>query len=85
MVRSGGDWLVFAARSPENGEELWFSDGTREGTHLLADVLPGPQSSAPFELQLSTSHIYFGARDAMHGIVPWAIGFERAPGAVHRE
>jgi ELWxxDGT repeat protein len=75
-VRNGGDWLVFVARTLEHGEELWFSDGTRDGTRLLADMLPGPQSSAPAELQLAPSHIYFSALDATHGPVPWAIGFE---------
>jgi ELWxxDGT repeat protein len=75
-VRNGGDWLVFAARTPENGEELWFSDGTRDGTRLLADLLPGPQSSAPAELRLAPSRLYFRALDATHGPVTWAIGFE---------
>jgi ELWxxDGT repeat protein len=32
---------------PATGSEPWQTDGTPEGTRLLADVVPGPQSSTP--------------------------------------
>jgi len=35
-----GNAVVFANRSDEAGRELWVSDGSADGTHLLADLLP---------------------------------------------
>lgn len=37
-----GDRVVFGAFEPATGVELWASDGTAEGTELLADATPGP-------------------------------------------
>jgi len=39
-----GAVLVFAAWDPAHGSELWTSDGTVEGTALLLDANPGPDS-----------------------------------------
>jgi large repetitive protein len=36
--------LFFPGTSPETGEELWQSDGTVAGTHLVAEIVPGPGS-----------------------------------------
>lgn len=33
-----GEALLFAAREPEYGDELWRSDGTADGTRVLADL-----------------------------------------------
>jgi len=53
MVESGGR-LFFWANDGVHGEELWVSDGTSDGTTLVADIRPGTQSSVvsalvPFE------------------------------------
>ena len=45
-----GSTLFFAAQDPEHGFELWKSDGTTEGTVLVKDILPGPESSIPFQI-----------------------------------
>jgi ELWxxDGT repeat protein len=43
-----GERIFFSAEDGEaHGRELWVSDGTAAGSHLLADVAPGPDSSAP--------------------------------------
>jgi ELWxxDGT repeat protein len=45
-----GDRLFFKARRKApagDGEELWVSDGTAAGTHIVEDVYPGPQGSHP--------------------------------------
>ena len=34
------DQLYFTADDGENGDELWVSDGTAEGTQLLIDINP---------------------------------------------
>ena len=43
--------LYFAADDGVNGEELWVTDGTTQGTQLLADIYPGnayaPYSAIP--------------------------------------
>ncbi len=33
--------LYFTADDSENGNELWVSDGTSEGTQLVKDINPG--------------------------------------------
>ena len=56
-----GDNLVFAARTPETGAEVWFTDGTAEGTRLLLDVNPGTAGSDPDDFYSDGSRVYFTA------------------------
>ncbi|WP_342374031.1 hypothetical protein NVS55_21720 [Myxococcus stipitatus] len=44
---STGDWAFFGLSDAATGNEPWISDGTPEGTHLLADLNPGPTGSTP--------------------------------------
>ncbi len=37
--------VYFTATDSEHGEELWVSDGTKEGTHMVKDLFEGPISS----------------------------------------
>jgi ELWxxDGT repeat protein len=39
--------VVLFSASGEFGQELWVTDGTPGGAHLLADLAPGPDSSYP--------------------------------------
>ena len=61
--------LVYSANDPAGGNELFVSDGTVTGTHLLADLAPGYSDSAPgefysfagwtvFRATNGTSHFY---------------------------
>lgn len=45
MPVQGG--VVFSMRTLAQGQELWFSDGTKGGTRLLVDIAPGPGGSYP--------------------------------------
>src|SRR5829696_4362307 len=39
------EWIYFAAITAKYGEELWKSDGTKSGTKIVKDIVPGPGSS----------------------------------------
>ncbi|KAA0255807.1 hypothetical protein FBQ97_02470 [Acidobacteria bacterium ACD] len=63
--------LFFAAWDAEHGHELWTSDGTVEGTRLLADILPGPSGSFPSSLTEVGNVLMLSASDGPHGAEPW--------------
>ncbi|MCP3100240.1 hypothetical protein LZ198_15325 [Myxococcus sp. K15C18031901] len=45
QLASTGSQLFFTAGDAPAGNELWVTDGTREGTRRVADLTPGPASS----------------------------------------
>jgi ELWxxDGT repeat protein len=62
--------LLFSAFTDTNGNELWKSDGTPFGTHLVQDINPGnteippnPDSSNPMDLTSIGNTLYFAAYD----------------------
>jgi ELWxxDGT repeat protein len=67
------DKLYFTADDGENGDELFVSDGTPEGTQLLVDLYPGANSygyinsSAPDNLVEFNEKLYFTANDGESG------------------
>lgn len=67
-----GNLFFFTEESPENGVELWVSDGTAEGTHLVHDIRPGPASSMPSGFTVIGERLYFSADDGEHGREPWS-------------
>jgi ELWxxDGT repeat protein len=68
---SGNGLFFFAANDGENGEELWRSDGTLDGTVLVKDIAPGPASSWPRELTNVDGTLFFRANDTIHGMELW--------------
>ncbi|MEO8196038.1 MAG: ELWxxDGT repeat protein [Thermoanaerobaculia bacterium] len=54
-----GDTLFFVLEDPAHGSELWRSDGTADGTHLVRDIVPGPDGSAPRHLQSVGDRLLF--------------------------
>ena len=65
------DQLYFAASDGENGRELWVTDGTTEGTTLVADINSGDGSSSPSSLTEFNDKLYFSASDGENGRELW--------------
>ncbi|RKH35411.1 HYR domain-containing protein [Corallococcus praedator] len=57
-----GSTVFFTAEDGLHGRELWKTDGTREGTVLVTDLLPGLWGSEPTQLTRMGNHLYFSAR-----------------------
>lgn len=51
--------IYFLATDAEHGAELWSSQGTEQTTQVVADILPGADSSIPNQLTLLNGKIYF--------------------------
>ena len=67
------DRLVFVADDGIHGPELWSTDGTPEGTGLVADLSPGPTGSAPEWLVAADGYLYFTADDGVNGRQLWQL------------
>ncbi|MFY0522696.1 hypothetical protein ACN28I_05655 [Archangium gephyra] len=72
-----GKSVVFAASDGVSGMELWWSDGTAEGTFLFADVAAGPGSSNPDSFAVVGNTLYFSADDQVSGRELWAAPLPR--------
>lgn len=65
-------WLYFDAYNPAYGSEVWRTDGTM--VQIVADILPGADTSAPGQHAGFTSYngaVYFSANDGIHGHELW--------------
>jgi ELWxxDGT repeat protein len=56
---TAGDRLFFQADDGRSGVELWTSDGTAAGTHIVRDIAPGAASSHPFPGAAVAGRLYF--------------------------
>ena len=71
--------MFFTASDAASGNELWVSDGTPEGTHVL-DGAPGPDSIYPYDLEVVGASLYFSAYDsATEGYRLWRYSGGEAP------
>ncbi|HSS50899.1 MAG TPA: ELWxxDGT repeat protein, partial [Thermoanaerobaculia bacterium] len=66
-----GGAVFFRAWDPDHGTELWRTDGTPQGTVLVADLVAGPGSSDPQGLTVAGGRLYFSAWDEPHGRELW--------------
>jgi ELWxxDGT repeat protein len=74
--------LFFSAFDPVHGVELWQSDGTSTGTHLVQDIAPEDLSSAPDQLTAAGDRLYFTADDGTIGRELWALPLTGAAGCM---
>jgi ELWxxDGT repeat protein len=63
--------LYFNALNPDNGRELWKTDGTTAGTVLVKDIRTGTQGSDPIYLKAVGNKLFFVANDGVHGSELW--------------
>jgi ELWxxDGT repeat protein len=66
--------VYFVAANGAVGQEVFFSDGTPQGTDVLADVRPGTTGSVPNGLTLINGELWFSANDGVSGSEPWIVG-----------
>ncbi len=50
------------------GRELWFSDGTNDGSGLAIDLVPGENSGNPREFTVVGDQLYFAANTNEYGV-----------------
>ena len=65
------DTLFFMASDKNDGEELWRSDGTAEGTVLVKDIALGEAASQPTWLTNANGMLVFTAKTADTGRELW--------------
>jgi ELWxxDGT repeat protein len=63
--------VFFVGRDELHGGELWRSDGTREGTVLLADINAGPEGSLISQYIALKDDVLFFADDGIYGYELW--------------
>ncbi|HEX7831798.1 MAG TPA: hypothetical protein VF787_19235, partial [Thermoanaerobaculia bacterium] len=63
--------VYFMGTDAFHGNEVWVSDGTETGTHLLYDVNSGPDSSDPREFFTIGDTLYFTATTPNAGRELW--------------
>ena len=61
----------FAATDSEHGEELWVTDGTKAGTKMVKDIVPGTASSNPSYLGRLNDKCLFSANTDDAGRELW--------------
>lgn len=61
----------FAAEDDEHGLELWVTDGTPDGTHMVMDINPGDEGSGIAYLTRFNDKVVFAANDGENGKEPW--------------
>lgn len=55
----------------ETGAELWRTDGTKQGTKLVKDIMEGNAGSLPWTFTRFRKHLYFAAYVSGQGVELW--------------
>lgn len=62
FASSDGTRALFDGWSQDSGTELWITDGTAAGTHLLRDLVPGQEPSGPEPIQWVGNRLLLSTR-----------------------
>ncbi len=75
FLGSVNDHALFRAREvvSTHGFEIWISDGSQEGTHLLKDIFPGAEHGLPEPLDrvVFRDNLFFRGNDGQSGTELW--------------
>ena len=69
--KSKGYKAFFAASDATHGEELWVTDGTKQGTYMVKDIWPGSSGSNVNYLTRFNDKVVFVADDGENGMELW--------------
>jgi ELWxxDGT repeat protein len=61
----------FVAIDAPHGQELWCTDGTSAGTHIVRDIFPGTGSPGLERITVVNDTVYFFANDGVNGLELW--------------
>ncbi len=70
-IMTAGDNMYFTQDDGVHGRELYVSDGTAAGTHILADINPGSADSNPSDFFVYDDKLAFVADDGTSGRQVW--------------
>lgn len=66
-----GSKAYFVSSTPDNGKELWSTDGSIAGTAIVKDIWPGSDGATPRFLTAHMGQLYFAADDGSSGTELW--------------
>ena len=70
-IKSAAGKVFFVGSVEGKGTELWVTDGTSEGTHMVKDILPGASSSNPTNLTEVGGKLFFTANAGVGKFELW--------------
>lgn len=79
-VTPAGGRLYLAAGATDTAVELWTSQGSQGTTRRLQEIAPGGDGSAPDELTVAGSRLFFSADDDLHGRELWSLPLDDLEG-----
>lgn len=71
LLTTFNNLIFFPGQDQTHGQEIWCSDGTDSGTHMVRDINPGQQSSTPIGMIRFAGSVVFTADDGKHGTEIW--------------
>lgn len=76
--------FYFQADDGRRGCELWRTDGTRRGTKLFKQIVPGPNGGWPGAFQRFRKRLFFSAETQGRGAELWVTTGKQAHAAAQR-